>query len=288
VLAVLALGLLLRQSAHSAITARGWVLGRAVWEYADFLITSLVFVLLGYELTSVIGHTSSDVNTLLLAGAVLATAIVVRPLWVFPAAALAEAASRRKQDGIPFGWRETTVVSWAGMRGVVTVATALALPAASTRGDLGWRNAVVLAAFGCVLVTLVAQGLTLGPLIKVLKVGTETDEPAEIRRLRGEAIEAALDRLGSDGGDDPAVATVVASYRARLDTQRAVAAVVESGTSEDMGSGAADRLREAFQRASAAEREYVLGRRSGGAVSPAAADHVLLEIETRAAQTGDA
>jgi len=288
VLAVLAMGLFLRQRGHSAITARGWVLGRAVWEYADFLITSLVFVLLGYELTSVIEHTSSDVNTLLLAGAVLATAVAVRPLWIFPAAAIARAAATRRQVGIPFGWRETTVVSWAGMRGVVTVATAIALPAASARGDWWWRDAVVLAAFGCVLVTLVAQGLTLGPLITVLKVGTETDERAEVRRLRGEALQAALGRLGSETGDDAALQTVIASYRSRLETQRVVSAAVEGGETGELADRLEDRLREAFLRASAAEREYVLAQRSAGGVSPAAADQVLLEIETRAAQTGDA
>lgn len=289
VLAVLAMGLFLRQRGHSAITARGWVLGRAVWEYADFLITSLVFVLLGYELTSVIEHTSSDVNTLLLAGAVLATAIVVRPLWVFPAAAFARAVATRRQVGIPYGWRETTVVSWAGMRGVVTVATAIALPAASAHGgDLWWRDAVVLAAFGCVLVTLVAQGLTLGPLITVLKVGTQTDERAEVLRLRGEALQAALGRLEGETGDDAALQTVIASYRSRLETQRVVSAAVEGSAAADLPDRLEHRLREAFLRASAAEREYVLAQRSAGDVSPAAADQVLLEIETRAAQAGDA
>ena len=60
VLAVLALGLYLRQRGHPALTARGWLLGRSVWEYADFLITSLVFALLGFELTTVIEHSSTD------------------------------------------------------------------------------------------------------------------------------------------------------------------------------------------------------------------------------------
>ena len=81
VLAVLALGLYLRHRGHFATTASGWVLGRSVWEYADYLISSLVFVLLGFELTIVIEHTATDPSTLRLAALVLATVVVFRPLW---------------------------------------------------------------------------------------------------------------------------------------------------------------------------------------------------------------
>ncbi|MGE5764287.1 MAG: cation:proton antiporter, partial [Mycobacterium leprae] len=79
VLAVLVLGLYLRSYGHPAITARGWLLGRSVWDYADFLITSLVFVMVGFELTTVIEHSSTDTSTVRLVAAVLATVVVFRP-----------------------------------------------------------------------------------------------------------------------------------------------------------------------------------------------------------------
>ena len=108
VLAVLVLGLYLRQRGHPALTARGWLLGRSVWEYADFLITSLVFALLGFELTTVIEHSSTDLSTLGLALLVLAVLVVFRPLWLFPAAAVARAIARKRSQAVPYGWRETT------------------------------------------------------------------------------------------------------------------------------------------------------------------------------------
>ena len=66
VLAVLTLGLFLRSYGHSATTSQGWLLGRSVWSYADFLITSLVFALLGFELVKVIGSTEGHGRTGLL------------------------------------------------------------------------------------------------------------------------------------------------------------------------------------------------------------------------------
>ena len=73
VLAVLALGLFLRTYGHAATTSQGWLLGRAVWSYADFLITSLVFAILGYELVRVIGATDVTRHAVALSGVVVAT-----------------------------------------------------------------------------------------------------------------------------------------------------------------------------------------------------------------------
>lgn len=285
VLAVLALGLYLRRRGHSAITSAGWVLGRSVWDYADFLITSLVFVLLGFELTTVIGHSSTDFNAVRLAALVLAAVVLFRPLWLFPAAAVARAVARRRQDNVPYGWRETAVVSWAGMRGVVTVATAVALPTTSAQGDLWWRNAVVLTGLSCVLVTLVVQGLTLRPLITFLRVGSDADELAEVRRLRRQALEAALAQLRSQGEEDDAQRAVISAYQAHLEAQEALSSAAHAERGGDDAPTPEERLREVFGIASTAEREYVLDQRNAGHVSPAAADEVLLDIEARAAQT---
>ncbi len=290
VLAVLVLGLYLRHSGHSAISARGWVVGRTVWEYLDFLIASLVFVLLGFELTSVIGHTPSEPASLLLAGTVFATIVVFRPLWMFPAVLVARALDRRHQGSIPSHWRETTVVSWAGMRGVVTVATAIALPALSDQADARWRNQVVLTALTCVLMTLILQGLTLRPLIRLLGVGTEAHGREEVRRLGQHAVEAALERLRSQPHDDAAQA-VLETYRARLQAQQALTrfldATIAGSSGDDRGAQAEQRLREAFALASAAERDFLLGALNSGEATPTAADEVLMDVEIRATQTGN-
>lgn len=289
VLAVLTLGLYLRHRAHSAVTSGGWLLGRAVWNYADFLITSLVFVLLGFELTTVIEHASIGPDALRVAGVVVATVIVFRPLWVFPGVVLARQLARRRQAPIPYGWRETAVVSWAGMRGVVTVATALALPGVGADGvELGWRPTVVLAGLACVLVTLVAQGLTLTPLVRRLGVGLEGDERTETAELRRRALRAALDELRSTTDLPTSVREpVIAQYEGRLRAQEALVQLARSSRDGARGGGAADlddQLRETLRRANDTEREVVLQARSAGDVAPGVADDVLDEIEARAAR----
>lgn len=295
VLAVLVLGLYLRSYAHPAITARGWLLGRSVWEFADFVITGLVFVMVGFELTTVIGHASTDSATLLQAVLVLAAVVVFRPLWIFPATAIARSTARRREAPLPYGWRETAVVSWAGMRGVVTVATALALPEVTADGTrLEWRESVVLIGLGCVLVTLVAQGLTLTPLVRRLGVGTDSNEEAEIRLLRRQAMEAALERLKVEAGaaPDAASSAVILQYESRLRVQDVLRQALRweggpvdaSPTTE--ASDLEGRLHEVVQRGHDIERDVALGARAAGTVSPAVADEVLHEIEVRAARTG--
>jgi monovalent cation/hydrogen antiporter len=103
VLAVLVLGLYLRTFAHDATTSGGWLLGRAVWSYADFLITSLVFALLGFELVAVIRSTSTSTGTAGLAVLVVATLVVFRAVWIFPAAWLARLRARRRDVPVPTG-----------------------------------------------------------------------------------------------------------------------------------------------------------------------------------------
>ena len=295
VLAVLALGLYLRTYGHPALTAQGWLLGRSVWNYADFLITGLVFALVGFELTTVIEHSSTDASTVRLAAAVILALVVLRPLWLFPAAAAARAMARRRDAGVPAGWRETAVASWAGMRGVVTVATALALPSSAEDGaPLPWRESVVLVALTCVLITLVVQGLTLTPLVQRLGVGSDTDEAAEVNELQTRALRAAADALRAaeaegPGGEDPACRAALLRYEGYLRAHEAIGHALDAaGTDATSGgegtAGMTDRFRAALRRGIDAEREVVLRARAAGDVTPAAADEVLDDIETRAAR----
>jgi Na+/H+ antiporter len=296
VLAVLALGLYLRTYGHPSLTAGGWLLGRAVWSYADFLITALVFTLVGFELTTVIEHTSTDAATVRLAALVLLALIVIRPLWLFPATAITRALERRHRIGVPLGWRETTVVSWAGMRGVVTVATALALPHTSDNGtDLAWREPVILVALVCVLVTLVVQGLTLTPLVQYLRVGSDTHHATEVAHLRRQTLQAALSTLREEAAtiadSDPTYQVAILQYEGRLRAHDATHQALHGnpdGTAADAWSGepsaeAAERLRQALRRGNDVERDVALRARAAGEVSPDAADEILDDIEARAA-----
>lgn len=284
VLAVLVLGLYLRTFGHSAITSGGWLLGRAVWSYADFLITSLVFALLGFELISVIRSTSVTMSTVWLALLVVGTLVVFRAAWIFPASWLARLRARRKDLPVPSNWRESAVVSWAGMRGVVTVATALALPTLVSSGDaLPKHNELVAVALACVLLTLVVQGLTLTPLTRLLGVGSDADEAKEISSLRLRATDAALAHIREKEGDidDDVQQAAIAQYEGYLAAQQRMEQA-RSGGDSDQTEQRGRALESLLSRASDVERQLVLRERRHGEVSAGAADEVLGDIENRA------
>lgn len=284
VLAVLVLGLYLRTYGHAATTSGGWLLGRAVWSYTDFLISSLVFALLGFELIAVIRSTAVTMDTVRLALLVVVTIVLFRAVWIFPAAWLGRLRAKRKDLPVPSNWRESAVVSWAGMRGVVTVATALALPTVvEGGGPLTNRDQIVTVALACVMLTLVVQGLTLTPLTRFLKVGSDADESAEISALRLRATEAALQeiRANSSGTDEDVQQAALAQYEGYLTAQQRMDAA-RNGRDEDDGEQRGYALELLLSQASDIERQLVLGERRRGEVSAGAADEVLRDIESRA------
>ena len=175
----------------------------------------------------------------------------------------------------------------------MTVATALALPAAAADGSrLEWREPVILVGLICVLVTLVAQGLTLTPLVRGLGVGSDSDERGEIAHLRREAMQAAADAIrAGDHVDGAAVPeqvrqAVLAQYEGRLHGQQLIEDVMSGCRVPEEAEGIEDSLRRTLQRGNDVERDVVLRARTSGAVTPSAADAVLHDIETRAARTG--
>jgi Na+/H+ antiporter len=283
VLAVLVSGLLLRSTATHEVTSAGWLLGRSVWEYVEFAVSGLLFAFLGVEMTKVLESTSllGDGGTLGLAGAVIGALIVTRAVAMFSASAAAGRRARRQDSATPYGWRESAVASWAGMRGVVTVATALALPRTVEDGSaFPSRDVVVLVALLVVVVTLVVQGLTLAPLIRWLGVASDADVGADVRRLQRDVTQAALKELRrADGVPEEVRAAVVRQYEARLGYREEVQQFVDSDRG---GDDAARQLRDLLARASEAERNAVLRARRRGQVSPAAADQVLFDVEARA------
>src|SRR3954452_12978588 len=200
VLAVLVAGLFLRSTALREITSAGWLLGRSVWQFVEFAVSGLLFAFLGLEMTKVLESTSliGDGGALALAAAVVGVLVIGRAAFMFAASAAVGRRARRQDSGTPYGWRESAVASWAGMRGVVTVAIALALPQTVTNGGpFPHRDEVVLVALLVVVVTLVAQGLTLAPLIRRLGVASDADVGADVRRLHREVTAAALECIRS-------------------------------------------------------------------------------------------
>ena len=164
-----------------------------MWRAADTILESVVFALIGLQLTSVVAA-AGDIRSLLVTGVVVTlAAVIARIVWVFPATyiprMLIPAIGRR--DPAP-SWRVPAVISWSGMRGVVTLAAAFAIPE-----TVPGRETIVFLAFFVTVATLLLHGLTLPTVIRMLGVredGAQADVLAEAQ-TQFDAVQASISRL---------------------------------------------------------------------------------------------
>jgi CPA1 family monovalent cation:H+ antiporter len=224
VLAVVAAGLLRSRYAPEIFSAQSRIQVQAVWNTLVFLMNCIAFILIGLELNAIVGGIRSvpKEQLLWLALAACLTAVLTRFVWIFPAAYLPRYLSPalRARDPAP-SWKGVTVVSWCGMRGIVSLAAALALPLALPDGTaFPNRNLVIFVAFAVIFFTLVVQGLTLAPLIKVLGEGTDWSPVHEEFLARGAMARAGLaevDRFSQEEGVSAEIRDPVrAEYEVRI------------------------------------------------------------------------
>ncbi|GAA0489878.1 Na+/H+ antiporter [Streptomyces sp. NPDC046215] len=200
VLAVLVTALFLAEHASDADDVLGRLAGHTFWEVVDTLVTGVAFGLIGLELHNVFGTASGRWEEMLrIGGAVVAVVIGVRLLWLLPAAWLAKKLHHLRdiEEEVPMSWRETVVMWWSGMRGVASVALALAIPLKMDDGSpFPAREEILFIAFAVIMATLVVQGLTLPWLVKRLGVRSDADAERETaRKLAVRAAKAAKRRL---------------------------------------------------------------------------------------------
>ncbi len=200
VLAVLTTALYLAEYTHDPDDVLGRLAGHTFWEVVDTLVTGVAFGLVGLELHTAVSTASGRWGEMLgIGGIVVAVVIGVRLLWLLPAAWLTRKLHKRRDvhEEILMSWRETVVTWWSGMRGVATVALALAIPLTKEdKSPFPARGEILFIAFAVILVTLVAQGLTLPRLVRALGVGADKDESREMeRQLAARAAKAARHRL---------------------------------------------------------------------------------------------
>ncbi|MFI5746296.1 Na+/H+ antiporter [Streptomyces sp. NPDC051644] len=200
VLAVLTTALFLAEHTADADDVLGRLTGRTFWEIVDTLVTGVAFGLIGLELHNVFG--TADGREFRMLGwslAVVAVVVGVRLLYLLPATWLAKRLHTRRDasEEIPTSWRETVVMWWSGMRGVASVALALAIPLKTDDGKpFPGRDEIVFIAFAVIMATLVVQGLTLPWLVRKLRVQADTDaEEALEKDLAIRAAKAAKQRL---------------------------------------------------------------------------------------------
>ena len=199
VLSTVAAGLWLGRSSVRSFSSGVRVAGVAAWQVLLFLINGSVFILIGLQLPDVLGELAgrSATELLGLAAAVSATVILVRIAWVF----ITIYAPYRLRPSMPHGEPLPArggifLVSWAGMRGVVSLAAALALPRVLSDGSpFPERALLVFLAFSVILVTLVGQGLTLPFVVRGLGITTDGHDKEEEEQARTTAAEAAVARI---------------------------------------------------------------------------------------------
>src|SRR5437867_5803870 len=196
------------RTAPERISARTRISTNAVWQTVIFALNILAFIFIGLQVRPILEslEAADRGRYFAVAGAVLLTVIVVRFAWHMSFNAVIRRRHRRFGFHPPRPMLRPTVgsglvISWAGMRGIVTLAAAMALPA-----SFPFRDLIVLTAFSVVLGTLVLQGLTLGPLLRALDLRDDDPVGHEVASARERALRAGLERLD---GDRSAVADAV-------------------------------------------------------------------------------
>ena len=228
VLATVVTGVYLGTRTEGMLQAASRVSGTMFWRTLIFLLESALFVLLGLELRSVVDHLSRGFSVGWLAGtaaAVVATVVVIRMAWELMVSPLIRFIPSKHSSYVRNPWRQRLVIGWGGMRGAISLAIALTLPLDAYGHRFTERPTLVFLAAVVVIVTLVGQGLTLGPLLGALGLaqGEEKRRREAVARQRvTEAGLARLDELAENGDVDEDTANVYRQlFELRLERVRA-------------------------------------------------------------------
>jgi monovalent cation/hydrogen antiporter len=266
VLAAVTVGIVLGWRAPRISTASMRLTGYAVWEILVFLLNALLFVLIGLQLPLILdGLAGEPASTLILqAAAVSLTVIVTRLAWSHIVTFIIRALDRREaQRARRASWRIRTIISWAGMRGSVSLAAALALAS-----DFPQRDIVLFLTFSVIFVTLVLQGLTLPALIRRLGVTDDGEDEREELLGRRAAVDAALARIEELAGEEWTRDDTAERMRGMYEYRRnRLAARAEEFDGEEDFEHRAVKYQKMVRAALDAQREAIVQLRDAGVIS---------------------
>jgi Na+/H+ antiporter len=218
VLAVVAVGLYLGRHAPRIVAPETRVQAANMWDMVTFVLEGLIFILVGLDLPLVTRDLlPGSIASLVRSGVVISAVVIgVRLLWIFPGTYLPRLLDKwlgRRPEYPP--WQNVLFVGWAGMRGGDSLVIALALPLVIAGGrPFPARSAIIFVTFVVILLTLVAQGLTLGPLIRALHLdGGDEGEETEERIARLQTAKAGVARLDDIISHDPKLAAAARRLR---------------------------------------------------------------------------
>ena len=254
------------QTAPERIPARIRIPTYAVWETVVFALNILAFIFIGLQIRPILDglEPSERMQYLTAAGAIIITVIVVRIVWHMSFNAVIRWRDRRFGFNPPRPMLRPTVgsgliISWSGMRGIVSLAAALALPI-----TFPYRDLIVLSAFSVVLGTLVIHGLTLGPLLRALKLSDDDPVGREVREARDRALRAGLASVAHE--NSPAANEVRQEFTAHL-------------TQDDDDQGGNSEHGELHRRALQAARQEVLTMRANQEIGDDAFHQIEEELD---------
>jgi monovalent cation/hydrogen antiporter len=274
VLAAVACGLYLGWHSHDALDADGRLSGVAFWDVVTLGLNALVFLLLGLQLPGIWDESSQNAGALIGAAAVISLVVIVVRMaaqmvpWAIPDAS----------------WRERVAIGWSGMRGAISMAAALSIPTSvGARADIVFVTVVVIG------VTLIGQGLTLPPLLKLLALKGSREWSPEEAIARLEAAQAALDRLDELEDDEQATEEQLKRmrdlYRARF---RACQAVIAGEEERAAVRPKAKRFREIRRELIGVERMTLIDLRNDGRLRPDTLRQIERDLDLEEARLGAA
>jgi Na+/H+ antiporter len=253
---------------------------QAVWQAIDTILESVVFALIGLQLTAVAREAGAGWELIGYGLVVTAAVVLARPIWVFPATYLPRVLFRgiRRNDPVP-SWRVPAVIAWSGMRGAVTLAAAFIIPAA-----VPGRERLVFLAFFVTVATLLLHGLTLPTVIRWLGVRETTSTAdvlaeAQAQQAAAQAATARLDELVADHPDDSPAGHAAMKLR-RLTQMRANSAWEQLGRPEsETGEAPSTMYRRLRREMLTISREEFVARRDAGDIDDDVLRRVIHELD---------
>jgi len=283
VLAAVTCGIFVGIRGPRIIPPRVRLQGTYVWEVLDFLLNASLFVLIGLQLRTIVdqlnGFSFSDLATYALA--VSGAVVVSRLVWFYTMPYLIRALDRRPQQRLRrVGARARFVLAWAGMRGAVSLAAALAIPFATDSGaPFPQRNLIIFLTFAVIFATLVVQGLTLPAVIRMLHITGDGQEDEEEIRARLVAAKAALAQIEALADEewtrDDTLERMRALYQYRKRRFAARAGRIEDDGYEDRSLA----YQRTLQSVLGAQRNALVQMRSDGEVSNEIMSRIVRELD---------
>ena len=288
VIAVVTMGLYLGRQDPKSMSPASRVQAEAMWSMITFLLQSMIFIMIGLELPYIIRdlHTHAMPTLVVDAAIVILVCIAVRFIWVGVSVVILRASKRRKHQKMEPAWNEGALVAWAGMRGGDSLVIALAIPFATHSGaGVPARSLIVFITFCLIFVTLVVQGMTLSPVVRMLGLHRDVSGETEATTARIAQASAALhmiDEIAAHDGTDaliarqlrPRYANRLRRWTARRDGGDDQATTNERKTSDEMNdvSDASERVNE---RIIGAQRDSLIKLRESETIS----DDILRQLQ---------